>query len=136
MKRLWSLLVCLMLMLGIATSSLSTYETLQAASEPQVTVSTQLDGETLISAGSSSFEAVTLKTKSKKKKSTKKKKSSKKKKSTKKKSTKKKSSKSSTVYVTPTGKCYHSHKCGKGSYSKSTKAKAQSRGLKPCKKCY
>lgn len=41
-----------------------------------------------------------------------------------------------TVYVTKTGKKYHSHKCGNGNYYKSTLSKAKSRGLTACKKCY
>ncbi len=44
--------------------------------------------------------------------------------------------KSVTVYVTPTGACYHKYACGRGSYSKSTLNSAKSRGLRPCKKCY
>ncbi|WP_026835535.1 hypothetical protein [Eubacterium xylanophilum] len=51
-----------------------------------------------------------------------------------KKRTKKKKAKK--VYITPTGKCYHSRKCGRGSYYKVTLKKAKSYLLKPCKKCY
>lgn len=40
------------------------------------------------------------------------------------------------VYVTPTGKKYHTHKCGNGKYTKTTLKKAKARGLTPCKKCY
>lgn len=41
-----------------------------------------------------------------------------------------------TVYITPTGTCYHSRKCGKGTYNKSTLSHAKSLGLKLCKRCY
>lgn len=41
-----------------------------------------------------------------------------------------------TVYVTPTGSKYHSHKCGNGRFYASTLSAAQARGLEPCKKCY
>lgn len=41
-----------------------------------------------------------------------------------------------TVYVTPTGSKYHSHKCGRGNYSASTLSAAKSRGLTPCAKCF
>lgn len=41
-----------------------------------------------------------------------------------------------TVYVTRTGSKYHSHKCGNGTYYKSTLSAAEARGLGPCKKCY
>lgn len=41
-----------------------------------------------------------------------------------------------TVYVTRTGSKYHSHKCGNGTYYKSTLSAAVARGLEPCKKCY
>ena len=41
-----------------------------------------------------------------------------------------------TVYVTPTGSKYHTHKCGNGTYSPATLEEAQSRGLTPCAKCY
>lgn len=44
--------------------------------------------------------------------------------------------KSTTVYITPTGSKYHKKKCGNGTYTKSTLAKAKKAGLKPCKKCY
>ena len=43
---------------------------------------------------------------------------------------------SSMVYVTPTGKRYHSRICGNGDYYKVTLSEAKSRGLTPCKKCY
>lgn len=59
-----------------------------------------------------------------------------KKKAKKKKSTKKKTTKSVTVYVTETGKCYHTHACGRGTYYKSTLKSAKASGLRPCKKCY
>lgn len=42
--------------------------------------------------------------------------------------------KSTTVYVTPTGKKYHRKKCGRGTFTKTTLAKAK--GLTKCKKCY
>lgn len=42
----------------------------------------------------------------------------------------------STVLVTPTGECYHTHKCGRGTYYESTLQEAKARGLRPCKKCY
>lgn len=41
-----------------------------------------------------------------------------------------------TVYITPTGKKYHKTKCGNGTYTKTTLAKAKHAGLTPCKKCY
>lgn len=41
-----------------------------------------------------------------------------------------------TVYITPKGKCYHLKKCGKGDYMTVTLEEAESRGLKPCKRCY
>lgn len=44
--------------------------------------------------------------------------------------------KSTTVYVTKTGKKYHKKKCGNGTYTKSTLAKAKAMGLTKCKKCY
>ena len=44
--------------------------------------------------------------------------------------------KTTYVYVTPTGKKYHTHKCGRGTYTKATLKKAKARGLTPCKKCY
>lgn len=40
------------------------------------------------------------------------------------------------VYVTPTGRKYHTHKCGRGTYRKAKLSYAKSRGLTPCKKCY
>lgn len=40
------------------------------------------------------------------------------------------------VLVTPTGECYHTHKCGRGTYYESTLQNAKNRGLRPCKKCY
>lgn len=43
---------------------------------------------------------------------------------------------SSMVYVTPTGKRYHSKVCGNGDYYKVSLSEAKSRGLTPCKKCY
>lgn len=48
----------------------------------------------------------------------------------------KKASTGHTVYVTPTGKCYHyNNHCNGGTYYKSTLKKAKARGLRPCKKC-
>lgn len=41
-----------------------------------------------------------------------------------------------TVYVTPTGSKYHTHKCGNGTYSPATLEEALGRGLSPCSKCY
>ena len=41
-----------------------------------------------------------------------------------------------TVYITPTGSKYHSHKCGNGTYSPTSLSHAQSLGLEPCKKCF
>ena len=41
-----------------------------------------------------------------------------------------------TVYVTPTGSKYHTHKCGNGTYSPATLEEAQARGLTACAKCY
>ena len=40
------------------------------------------------------------------------------------------------VYVTPTGKKYHAHKCGRGTYTKAKLSDAKKRGLTPCKNCY
>lgn len=40
------------------------------------------------------------------------------------------------VYVTATGKCYHSMICGKGSYTLIPLSRAKNAGLKPCSKCY
>lgn len=44
--------------------------------------------------------------------------------------------KTTYVYTTPTGKKYHSRKCGNGTYTKTTLKKAEGKGLTPCKKCY
>lgn len=41
-----------------------------------------------------------------------------------------------TVYVTPTGSKYHTHKCGNGTYTATSLSNAQARGLTPCKKCF
>ena len=41
-----------------------------------------------------------------------------------------------TVYVTPTGSKYHTHKCGNGTYTPATLEEAQARGLEPCSKCF
>jgi endonuclease YncB( thermonuclease family) len=41
-----------------------------------------------------------------------------------------------TVYVTPTGSKYHTHKCGNGTYSPASLESAQNSGLTPCSKCY
>lgn len=38
-----------------------------------------------------------------------------------------------TVYVTPTGSKYHTHKCGRGNYYASTLSSALARGLTACK---
>jgi uncharacterized protein YjdB len=40
------------------------------------------------------------------------------------------------VYITRTGSKYHTHKCGNGTYYRSTLSIAKSRGLDPCKKCF
>ena len=40
------------------------------------------------------------------------------------------------VLITRTGKCYHTHKCGNGTYFRATLKEAKARGLRPCKKCY
>ncbi len=40
------------------------------------------------------------------------------------------------VYVTRTGSCYHTHKCGNGYYYKVKRKVAKARGLRKCKKCY
>ncbi len=40
------------------------------------------------------------------------------------------------VYVTPTGRKYHTHKCGRGNYYQVTLSAAKARGLTPCAKCY
>ena len=44
--------------------------------------------------------------------------------------------KSRKVYITPTGKCYHCRKCGRGTYYKVSLKKAKSLGLRACKRCY
>lgn len=41
-----------------------------------------------------------------------------------------------TVYITPTGECYHSHPCGKGDYREIIFSDAKKRGLRPCQRCY
>ena len=41
-----------------------------------------------------------------------------------------------TVYVTPTGSKYHTHKCGRGNYYASSLSSALARGLTACKKCF
>lgn len=41
-----------------------------------------------------------------------------------------------TVLITRTGECYHTHKCGNGTYFEVTLKEAKARGLRPCKKCY
>lgn len=43
---------------------------------------------------------------------------------------------SETVYITPTGKKYHTHPHGNGSFSPTTLEQAQAQGLDPCKVCY
>jgi len=43
---------------------------------------------------------------------------------------------SATILVTPTGSKYHARKCGNGTYTATTLADAQARGLTPCSKCY
>lgn len=50
--------------------------------------------------------------------------------------TKSNNSNTNQVYITPKGKCYHLKKCGKGDYMTVTLEEAESRGLKPCKRCY
>ncbi len=40
------------------------------------------------------------------------------------------------VCITRTGKCYHTHKCGNGTYYKVKLKKAKTLGLRKCKKCY
>lgn len=42
----------------------------------------------------------------------------------------------SQVMITRTGECYHTHKCGNGNYFWVSFSEAQSRGLRPCQKCY
>lgn len=42
----------------------------------------------------------------------------------------------SHVYITATGKKYHSKKCGNGTYRKVTMKEAKVKGLTPCSKCY
>lgn len=44
--------------------------------------------------------------------------------------------KAKIVYITRTGECYHTHKCGNGTYYKCTLKKAKSYDLRPCKKCF
>lgn len=48
------------------------------------------------------------------------------------------SSGNSTIYVliTRTGECYHTHKCGNGTFFEVTLEEALQRGLRKCKKCY
>lgn len=41
-----------------------------------------------------------------------------------------------TVYVTPTGSKYHTHKCGRGTYYAASLSSALARGLTACKKCF
>ena len=41
-----------------------------------------------------------------------------------------------TVYVTPTGSKYHTHKCGRGNFYQTSLSNALARGLTPCKKCF
>lgn len=41
-----------------------------------------------------------------------------------------------TVLITRTGECYHTHKCGNGTYFSVSLSEALSRGLRACKKCY
>lgn len=41
-----------------------------------------------------------------------------------------------TVYVTPTGSKYHTHKCGNGNFYQTTLSQAKARGLTPCSKCF
>lgn len=41
-----------------------------------------------------------------------------------------------TVLITRTGECYHTHKCGNGTYFEVTLKEAKARGLRACKKCY
>lgn len=43
---------------------------------------------------------------------------------------------SATVYITPTGKKYHTHPHGNGSFSPTTLDNAKAQGLTPCKTCY
>lgn len=43
---------------------------------------------------------------------------------------------SATVYITPTGKRYHTHPHGNGSFSPTTIENAQAQGYTPCEKCY
>lgn len=45
-------------------------------------------------------------------------------------------SKSDKVYVTKSGKCYHSKQCGKGNFAQVTLEEAKTKGLKPCKRCF
>lgn len=40
------------------------------------------------------------------------------------------------VMITSTGSCYHTHKCGNGTYYWVSLDEALSRGLRACKKCY
>lgn len=42
----------------------------------------------------------------------------------------------SQVMITRTGECYHRRKCGNGTYFWVSFSEAQSRGLRPCQKCY
>ncbi len=44
--------------------------------------------------------------------------------------------KAKMVYITRTGECYHTHKCGNGTYFKTTLKQAKAMGLRKCKKCY
>lgn len=41
-----------------------------------------------------------------------------------------------TVYITPTGSKYHTHKCGNGTYYPTSLSNAKAKGLTPCQKCF
>lgn len=40
------------------------------------------------------------------------------------------------IYITRTGECYHTHKCGNGTYYLSTLSEALALGLRACQKCF
>lgn len=43
---------------------------------------------------------------------------------------------SGQVMITRTGECYHTHKCGNGTYFWVSLQEAKNRGLRACQKCY
>lgn len=109
-KNLFTLLVAFVLSFSIGTATLPAIA--ETATEQSYSSSEVLSSSTLVLHDDEVYQNVELKKKSKKKK------------------------KSTQVYVTRTGKCYHTHKCGRGNYYKVSLSTAKSRGLRKCKKCY